>query len=156
MSPDNPVVVIENRNFSASGEIRWFQFVNRGFYNNEGQLVEIQSIGRDITELKKITEALSESEERYRSLVNSSMDAVLLTVPDGRILAANEAACRMFGWSEEELVRIGRRGVIDTSDSRLVPALEERDRTGKFRGELTFVRNDGTIFEGEISSALFT
>jgi PAS domain S-box-containing protein len=156
MSPDNPVVVIENRNYSASGEIRWFQFVNRGFYNNEGQLVEIQSIGRDITELKKITEELSESEERYHSLVSSSIDAVLLTVPDGRILAANEAACRMFGMSEEELVRIGRRGVIDTSDSRLAPALEERDRTGKFRGELTFVRKDGTIFEGEISSALFT
>ena len=108
MSPDNPVVVIENRIYSASREIRWFQFVNSGFFNNAGQLVEIQSIGRDITELKKTTEALRESEERYRSLVNSSLDAVLLTVPDGRILAANEAACKMFGWSEEELVRIGR------------------------------------------------
>jgi PAS domain S-box-containing protein len=156
MSPDNPVVVIENRTYSASREIRWFQFFNRGFYNNEGQLVETQSIGRDITELKKTTEELRESEERYRSLVNSSLDAVLLTVPDGRILAANEAACGIFGWSEEELVRIGRRGIIDFSDSRLAPALEERDRTGKFRGELTFVRKDGTRFEGEISSALFT
>ncbi|MBI5580935.1 MAG: PAS domain S-box protein [Deltaproteobacteria bacterium] len=155
MSPDNPVVVIENRVYCASGEICWFQFVNRGFFDKNGHLVETQSVGRDITELKKTTEALRESEERFRSLINSSLDAVLLTVPDGRILAANEAACRMFGRSEEELVRIGRDGVVDASDPRLTPGLEERVRTGRFRGELTFVRKDGTKFPGELSSAVF-
>lgn len=81
---------------------------------------------------------------------------MLLTTPDGRVLAANEAACRMFGRSEEELARLGRTYVVDSSDSRLAPALEQRARTGRYHGELTFVRKDGGKFSGEVSSAIFT
>lgn len=52
LSPANPVVVIENRVFAAGGKIRWMQFVNRAFFDNTGNLAEIQSVGRDITERK--------------------------------------------------------------------------------------------------------
>ena len=117
---------------------------------------DLVSVYEDITDRKLASEALRESEERYRSLVTTSLDAVLLTQPDGRILAANEAACRMFGRSEEELKRIGRSGVVDTSDPRLAMALEERERTGRFRGELSLLRSDGTKFTGELSSAVFS
>ena len=110
----------------------------------------------NITERKLAVEALRASEERYRSLVAGSLDAVLLTQPDGTILSANEAACRMFGWSEKELTRVGRNGVVDQSDPRLVAALKERADMGRFRGELLFVRKDGTKFPGEISSAVFS
>ncbi len=44
LSEDNPIVIIENRVYSGSGEIRWMQFVNRGFFSQEGQLIEIQSV----------------------------------------------------------------------------------------------------------------
>lgn len=98
---------------------------------------------------------LRESEERYRSLFTSNIDAVLLTVPDGGILAVNEAACRMLGRSAEEIMRLGRNGIMDTSDPRLPAALEERDRTGRFHGELTMIRGDGTKFPVEISTAVF-
>lgn len=107
--------------------------------------------------LRKITEEkFRESEERYRLLFESSIDAFLLTSPDGSILAANPAACRMFGWTETEIKQRGRAGMIDTSDLRLSAALEERDRNGNFSGELTLVRRDGTRFPGEISTAIFT
>ncbi len=56
----------------------------------------------------------------------------------------------------EELVGASRDAILDMSDPRLGPALEERARTGRFRGELRFRRKDGTVFPGEISSALFT
>jgi PAS domain S-box-containing protein len=155
LSPGRPVVVIENRVFSSGGDVRWMQFVNRGFFDAEGQLREIQSVGRDITERKQAEEALKKSEARYRSLVVSSLDAVLLTGPDGRIFAANEAACRMFGRTEAELIRLGRAGVVDASDPWLAPALEARARTGHFCGELTFLRADGSKFPVEISSVIF-
>lgn len=109
----------------------------------------------EITERMRIEQALRESEDRYRSLVATSLDAVLLTVPDGRILSANEAACRMFGRSEKELIHLGRKGVMDASDPRLAPALEARARTGRFHGELTLIRSDGSKFPAEISSAVF-
>ena len=88
-------------------------------------------------------------------LFEHSMDAVLLTVPDGRILAANPAACELFGYTEAKFISLHRDIVVDTSDPRLEPGLKVREQTGKFRGELTFVRKDGTNFPGEISSSVF-
>ncbi|WP_415880743.1 PAS domain-containing protein [Methylomonas sp. TEB] len=64
MTSDNPVVIIENRVFVANAEIRWMQFVNRGFFDAAGILKEIQSVGRDITQLKQTELTLQESDER--------------------------------------------------------------------------------------------
>lgn len=100
--------------------------------------------------------ALSESEERYRLLFEASLDAAMLTAPDGRILSANPAACRLLGYSEEELIALGRHGVVDREDPRLAAALVERERTGKFAGELTMIRKDGTKIPVEISTSVFT
>jgi two-component system, NarL family, sensor histidine kinase UhpB len=72
MSPKNPVVTIENRVYSGSGEIHWFQFVNRGFFDAGGRLQEIQSVGRDISALKKAEEALRRSEERLNLALAAS------------------------------------------------------------------------------------
>jgi PAS domain S-box-containing protein len=96
-----------------------------------------------------------EIRESCRALFEHSIDSILLTTPDGRILAANPAACRLFGRTEEELRRRGREGIVDPADHRMAAAMAERARTGRFRGELTFYRSDGTRFPGEISSAIF-
>ncbi len=99
--------------------------------------------------------ALRESEERHRLLFEHSMDAILQMLPDGRILSANPTACRMFGCTEAELVQLGRDGIADSSDPRLGPAMEERARTGMFKGELTYMRKDKTKFPVDITSVSF-
>lgn len=113
------------------------------------------AIARDITQRYRAEEALAESEERYRALFENSIDGVLLTAPDGDILAANPEACRLLGRTEEEICRVGREGVVDPADPRLLTLLDERFRSGRFRGELTMVRGDGTRFPTEVSSGLF-
>ncbi|MFA6979569.1 MAG: response regulator [Ignavibacteriaceae bacterium] len=110
---------------------------------------------REIEERKQYAEALRESEIKYRAFFENSMDSILLTSPDGRIFSANPAACSMFGYPEEELIKLGRSGVVDSTDPRLSLMLEERTLTGKVHGELTFTRKDGTHFPAEISSAIF-
>ena len=60
LSPANPVVVVENRVCSGHGQVRWMQFVNRGFFDRQGQLVEIQSVGRDITDRRRAEERCAE------------------------------------------------------------------------------------------------
>lgn len=110
---------------------------------------------RDITEVKLAEEALRESEERYRSFFENSLDGIMVTVPDGRILAANPSACRIFGYTQEEICKLGRSGLVDLSDPVLPKLLEERSRTGKYRGTLTHIRKDGTRFPAEVSCALF-
>lgn len=69
LSPDNPVVTIENRVWSASGEMRWMQFVNRATFDAAGRVTEIQSVGRDITSLKAVGEALDQSRASLRALL---------------------------------------------------------------------------------------
>ncbi len=95
-----------------------------------------------------------EEDTRCRSLFQNSVDALLLTQSDGTVLAANPAACQMFGMTEAELKDAGREGII-VKDKKLAAALKERERMGQSIAELTLVRKDGTTFEGEVSSNLF-
>ena len=57
--------------------------------------------------------------------------------------------------SVEEICAIGGFGLVDAADSRLQSLLEERERTGRFRGELFYKRQDGSTFLGEVSSAFY-
>ena len=72
LSTSTPIAVIENRVYSGLGEVRWMQFVNRGFFDQEGQLTEVQSVGRDITERKQAQEALENEHRTLKHLLQSS------------------------------------------------------------------------------------
>jgi formate hydrogenlyase transcriptional activator len=118
-------------------------------------LQRIEAIAGEIAERKRKDDALKRSQDRFRNLFENSVDAVLLANPDGTFEAANPEACRMFGRTEEEICRVGRAGLVDPMDSRLPDLLEERERKGFVRGELTFRRNDGSRFLGDVSSAFY-
>jgi PAS domain S-box-containing protein len=111
---------------------------------------------RDVTEQRGVANALRESEERHRSIFDHSMEGMLLTKPTGEILAANPAACQMVQRTEEEIRRLGRGGIVDLSDPRVATLIEERNRTGRMRGELTMIRKDGSTFSAEVASATFS
>ncbi|MDR3627166.1 MAG: PAS domain S-box protein [Ignavibacteriaceae bacterium] len=100
-------------------------------------------------------ETIKAGEIKYRLFYENSMDAILLTDTEGKILSANQAACNLFGYSENELIRLGRPGVMDMTDPHAIAVLSERALKGKVRGELIFIRKDGTHFPVEISSAIF-
>jgi PAS domain S-box-containing protein len=98
---------------------------------------------------------LEASEERYRSLVDHSLDGVLLTTPSGDVLEANPAACAILQRTPEEIRALGRDGLVDVGDSGLAPLLEKRRLTGKMRGEINVIRKDGKRIPVELGSAVF-
>ena len=66
ISADNPTVTYDQRVVLSSGEVRWQEWTDRGIFDEKLRLVEYQSVGRDITERKRMEEALRESEARLR------------------------------------------------------------------------------------------
>jgi PAS domain S-box-containing protein len=97
----------------------------------------------------------TESEKIYKSIFESSLEAILLSKPDGTIMAANPKAQEMFGYSEEQLCIIGRSGIIDAEDPNLSMLLEERRIKDKSISELTFIRSNGEKFPALVSSHIF-
>ena len=141
--------------FADDGHRVFLETIKSPMYDAQNQLIGVLGIGRDITKRKVAENALLESELKYRSFFENNMDAILLTSCDGKTLSVNQAACDMFGYSADELIRLGRSGVEDKSDPRLSKLLEERNLRGKAKGEVTFIHKDGTRFPAEISSSVF-
>ncbi|MDX2212341.1 MAG: PAS domain S-box protein [Oculatellaceae cyanobacterium bins.114] len=72
LSQSNPAVTYEHRVIAPTGEVRWQQWTNRAIFDNQGQLVEYQAVGRDITDIKQTEAALRVSEERLRLALEAS------------------------------------------------------------------------------------
>lgn len=106
-------------------------------------------------QLQAEKEHLAHSEGRYRMLFENSFDAVLRTRPDGTILAANPAACALFGMTQPQLLAAGGESVVDRDDPRLAELMARRARDGRAQGAITMRRADGSRFEAEVSSNLY-
>ncbi len=91
----------------------------------------------------------------YRALFYHLTGAAVIGAPDGRTLAANPAACRLFGRSEEELCALGRPPIQDPDDMRWAVALAERSLNGYVGADLRIRRRDGTIVEVELTSSIY-
>jgi two-component system cell cycle sensor histidine kinase/response regulator CckA len=106
---------------------------------------------RDITERKRAEERLRESEERFRSLSEASLEGIMVH-DQGVILDANRAFAQLFGYGQPEEL-IGKNGpdLLLTPESR--SRIRQRiQRQGEGQIELTGVRKDGTTFAMETES----
>lgn len=145
---------IETQIHRVDGEIRWIWVRGRAGHNDVDHRNMFGTV-MDITERKCAEEELVKSEARFRALFESSLDAVLYTFPDGTVLAANPAACAMFGMTEQMICSKGRLGLLAGDESRHVMIAEERQRKGQLvKKELIFLRNDGEKFTGEVDSVI--
>lgn len=91
LSPSHPVVVIENRVVSASGDVHWMQFVNRAFFDGDGRVTEIQSVGRDISDRKTAERALWEAEDFKQAILDAVSTRVAVLDQAGTIIEVNDS-----------------------------------------------------------------
>lgn len=78
----------------------------------EGKVVGFRGIVIDVSERRRAEEALRESEARFRTMVEMAPDAIFVTNQDGRLVEANEAACRSLGYTHDELLEKGVTDIV--------------------------------------------
>ncbi len=116
----------------------------------------VVSIHTDITERKRVEEALEERERRLKAIMDTVADAIITMTPDGTIRSFNAAACSLFGYNKGEAE--GRPVSILMPDSvgeEHAAYIAEYMRTGRSDAvgqarEVTGRRRDGAHFPGEI------
>ena len=99
--------------------------------------------------------ALNDSEQRFRALLEHSLDMILQTAPGGSVLWANAGALQAFGLNQAQMLKARREDLIDLSDPRAAAVFSECTAKGWARSEITAIRSDGSRFPVEFSSVLY-
>jgi PAS domain S-box-containing protein len=95
---------LEYRIVAKNGNIVWIEHRCQPVYLSDGSYGGRKASNTDVTEKKRIEEFLSESEERYRSFFQNNHATMLIIDPqNGRIMDANPAACRYYGYDIDAL-----------------------------------------------------
>ncbi|WNS41904.1 PAS domain S-box protein [Paenibacillus sp. MMS20-IR301] len=87
-----------------NGHYIWFETNSRYIFDEQGRVVEIIAVGRNITERKEFESKLQESEQRYKSLFEYNPSAVYSMSLQGDYLTANANLEKLSGYSLEELL----------------------------------------------------
>jgi two-component system, NtrC family, sensor kinase len=112
---------------------------------------------RDITESKRAEEALRQSEERFRSIVENSQAGIMILDDAFRFTYVNDELCRMSGYSPQEIIGQDFRQFLDEeSQQRVADRYIRRQRGEKVppRYEFNFIHKDGQKRRVEISSSV--
>ncbi|OMI25528.1 PAS domain-containing sensor histidine kinase, partial [Bacillus swezeyi] len=131
-----------------SGENRLFELtitsnILNGFY---------MSIMRDITEKRSMEKQLFKSEERFREVFENAMDAIVLMGTDGRVVKANQTACKIFELPMDKLLNKKITDFIDKNDKRYQFIRKQYSEKGEIREELLFRMGNGQYKELEFTA----
>lgn len=153
-----------NENIKSNGEKSWVLWTNKVIRNDKNEIIEIYSVGTDITDRKNSEEALRESEEKFRKLNENSVVGVYI-VQNDLIRYSNPALANIFGYDLSDLNNSMRfsnlihpddRGLIEKNNKRQLN-LENLEYSNytlrglKKTGELLYIQVFGsiTIYKGK-------
>ena len=128
---------------------KWFE--NHVYPSNDGLTIFF----KDVTEIKQITLALKNNEEKYRSLIEQASDGIVITDLEGIIIEVNNSVIKMFDYNEEELIGSYIGGYLPETDMELTPLrINELLRGKSLLSERRLVKRDGTVIDVEINSKM--
>ncbi len=116
LSPETPVAIQEQMKL-LDESMHWIEWTNRAIFNSNENLLEYQSVGRQVTLRKEVEKALEKSERKYRSLFNTMHEGFALLEMiyddkhhpcDFRYIDVNPAFERIYGLTRQQV--IGRTG----------------------------------------------
>ena len=159
LAPNHPLEINDILTKGPDNRPIWEEWTDRGVFDAAGRLIEIQSVGRDVTERKLAERALRESEYRFRSFFNSNPEGILLVDLEGKILDANRSLLKIAGYRLEAiqgkayrtLVHPRYHASIDRNVEAMLKGLVIDDTI-----EIEYIRQDGTTTAVEVRGWVIT
>jgi PAS domain S-box-containing protein len=139
-----PVTTYQHRVSAPDGTIRWQRWTDRAIFNSNGEVVEYQSIGEDITEQKK-----NEQQIRLHSIaLQTAANAIMITDKEGIVIWINPAFTKLTGFTSEDIVgRSPRLLKSGKHEEKFYKNLWDTIIAGKvWNGEMINKRKDGTLY----------
>lgn len=138
--------ILEYRITKKNGQVCWVHEQGRGVFNKDGSGDYLEGLMMDITEQKKAEEALTQSEEEFRSLYETTVVGLFRTrMSDGRFLKANLALAELLGfksvgelYEDPDALKFYR---YPEKRKKFVHELKDKGSVSSF--EITIVRQDG-------------
>jgi PAS domain S-box-containing protein len=148
---------VEPSNRSIENEVEGLLLTDAA--TKEDMAVTLQKLQKEISERMQMGEALQQSEERYRSLVENTIYGFFIhEIPSGRFLFLNQRACELYGYTMREGLERTVWNVLSSEDHEQIKnRIQERVKGNKLGPDIqtyTAVRKDGSTFRLEVSSSL--
>jgi PAS domain S-box-containing protein len=146
---------MEKRYIKKDGSTIWINLTGSLVREPSGEPAYFIAVIEDITERKRAEQALSQSESRYRAVVEQSADGIyLVDAGTGRILEINPALQDMLGYGTDELRGMELHEIVAHDPEDVYANVERTLREGKrFIRERDYRRKDGSVVEVEVAAS---
>jgi PAS domain S-box-containing protein len=146
-----------NENKCRDGRRVWIAWTNRIVLDNQGQVIEIFSVGTDITDRRQAEEALKESEAHYRYLFEQNPVPMLIYETGSlNMLAVNDAFIEHYGYSKAEVLALHLTDLYPQSEKKAIADLTNKLQGQAYAGEWHHLKKDGTLLTIEAHSQGFS
>lgn len=141
----------EFRIIDNTGKTQWILIRTSGFKNHDNKPTRLIFTSHIISGRKRITEALKESKNQYKMIINNSLDTIIIVSGLFKIDYINPVGKRLFGYQNRELISKDISNIVTFADRNIAQELVREIQQGKrHKKEITCVKNDGTTFTAEI------
>lgn len=144
----------ELRTIGKDGNIYWANTLASPFKNEKGEIDGYFVIQQDITEKKQTELTLAEQEKLYRTLIEKSLDGIVIS-QDGKVVLVNKAFADMIGYSIEECIEnFGPQSIAPEDRERVMDIHYRRMKgeIGDMRYNASMLRKNGEKMVAEFNS----
>ena len=115
-------------------------------------------VGLDFSERERAKKAIQESEAKYKELIEQASDGIFISNKEGKYIDVNSSACRMLGYSKEELLKMSGSDILYYPEdiSNLYKSYEALKAGKSYIRETTLRRKDNTALEVESNSKMIS
>jgi two-component system, cell cycle sensor histidine kinase and response regulator CckA len=132
------------------GEKIWLSIYSQAIRDASGALLYYEGKVEDITERKRMDENLRQTHEWQEALFEGSRDGILISDDQSHIMAANDAACKLTGYSKEELLNMQASDLQEEVDISRLETIHKRILSGvDVQGETKITTKSGRNLDVE-------